>query len=522
MNLNNLYNFKNPVKNFLNIDNLDYPENVQNFPVGKLVWTEPIKFRVRKQDDKYRTLRFPNILNFVCAYEAYKNMPNFDNIQEMDSEHKRLSANIETGDFTSGEYDRQLELDFNELCIYDNLIKLDVKEYYGRIYTHNINFCGHEERYLSNMNTGATNGLLMGNYLSLYFAEKILSEISNDIEKALSIEHVNYKFTYFSDDFYFFCNQNDNDKVIYIFDKILEKYDLERSDKKEIWTYETFNNYNMIARYWKKVVADCNRKFKGDHNDNKLYFINQIVYRMSKLKDQKSKKIFINNMFKIKYFRELPLEKYLVKEYDYHQLCYIMKYSPESMIYLANRFSEMNNFNNQELHRFFSVRFEEILKKSFNEEQLYYYYAIKIFGFADIISQQKDLVVRSNNQILISYYLKDGLFDVNNLNYLKDLTDEGYWFQNYHLVLYCQELFMDLENNIEKYLIPKIVSEAACNNNNKREKRNSYLLFYANNIRSKKAIIRDIVDVKQEIIQYLNLKIAESESKFAEDDEIEE
>lgn len=401
MNLNNLYNFKNSVKNFLDIDNMDYPEDIQGVSIDKLAWTEPINFRVRKENDKYRTLKMPNILNFVSAYEVFKDMPQFTNIQELDIEHKRLSANVETGDFASGEYDRQLELDFNELCIYDNLIKLDVKEYYGRIYTHKIDFCGHEERYLSNMNAGATNGLLMGNYLSLYFAEKNLSKISNDLEEALSTEHVNCKFTYFSDDFYFFCNKNNNDKVIHIFDKILEKYELERSDKKEIWTYETFNNYNVIARYWKKVVAHCNIRFKDDREDNKLYFINQIVYRMSKLKDQKSKKVFINNMFKIKYFRELPLEKYQVKEYDYHQLCFIMKYSPESMIYLADRFSAMDNFDKQKLHRFFSVRYEEILKTNFNEEQLYYYYAIKIFGFEDIISQQKDLVVKSNNQILI-------------------------------------------------------------------------------------------------------------------------
>ena len=39
-----------------------------------------------------------------------------------------------------------------------------------------------QERYLSNLNCGETNGLLMGNYISLYFAEKKLSEISHLIE----------------------------------------------------------------------------------------------------------------------------------------------------------------------------------------------------------------------------------------------------------------------------------------------------------------------------------------------------
>ena len=490
---------------------MDYPKTVQEFPIDKLAWTEPINFRVRKEDDKYRTLKLPNILNFVCAYKKFMDMPEFESIQKLDIEHKRLSANLETGDFASGEYDRQLERDFNELCIYDNLIKLDIKEYYGRIYTHKIDFCGHKETYLSNMNAGATNGLLMGNYLSLYFAERNLSKISNDLEETLLTEHVNCKFTYFSDDFYFFCNQNDNDKVIHIFDKTLEKYELERSDKKETWTYETFNNYNVTARYWKKVVAHCNQRFRADRKDNKLYFINQMVYRMSKLKDQKSKKVFINNMFKIKYFRELPLEKFQVKEYDYHQLCFIMKYSPESMLYLVDKFSVMSNFDKQKLYRFFSVRYEEILKTNFNEEQLYYYYAIKNFGFEDIISQQKDLVVKSNNQILISYYLKDRVFDEGDFNYLKNFTDETYWFQNYHLVLYCRELFDDLDNSVKTYLVPKTAQ--------KSKQIESYFSFYKTNLMHKRAVIRDIVGVKQEIIQYLSLKIAESESNFVKEDD---
>lgn len=126
-----------------------------------------------------------------------------------------------------------MERDFNNLCIYDNLIRLDVKEYYGRIYTHNIDFNGHEERYLSNMNCGETNGLLMGNYISLYFAESILSKISASIENMLIEQNIDCIFSYFSDDFYFFCNKEDNDGIISIFDKVLEQFDLERSDKKK-------------------------------------------------------------------------------------------------------------------------------------------------------------------------------------------------------------------------------------------------------------------------------------------------
>lgn len=515
MKLNNFYNFKNPVKNFLNIDNMKYPSDVGNFAINKLCWVEPFNFRVRKHDDKYRVLKMPNILNFMCAYEYFKDMPNFTDIQSMDSTHKRLSANIETGDFTSGEYDFHLEKDFENLCVYDNLIKLDVKEYYGRIYTHNIDFHEHEERYISNMNLGATNGLIMGNYLSLYFAERNLTSISNDIEVELRKEDINCEYTYFSDDFYFFCNINDNEKIVQIFDKVLERYELERNEKKiEICTYENFNNHNVVARYWKKLIAHCNVRFKNDSDENKLYFINQIIYRMSKLDDEKIKKVFINNIFKTKYFRELPLEKYKVKKYDYHQLCFIMKYSPEVMLYLSDRFSGMNEFDNQNMHKFFEVRYHESLKKNFNEEQLYYYYAINIFGFDDIVRGQKELVLKSDNQILISYYLKECIFDVTDLDYLKSLVEEKYWFQNYHLILYNLDMVQNLEDNIDKYLIPKKVLKSLCDKPSKVEKRESYMKFYIENLSNEIAIIRDIKDVKSEIIEYLYLKIAEGEEAY--------
>jgi hypothetical protein len=519
MNLNNVYNFKNPVKNFLDIDRIKLPDNVSSFDLEKLCWVEPIIFRVKKQGDKYRTLKMPNILNFACAYEHFKDMSHFDSIQSMDPSHKRLSANIETGDFTSGEYDRQLEEDFERLCIYDNLLKIDIKEYYGRIYTHNIDFQGHDERFLSNMNLGATNGLIMGNYLSLYFAEVILKSICDDIKKEILEQRIECEFTHFSDDFYFFCNKNDNEKVVKIFDIVLEKYELERNDsKKEIWTYESFNNYNLVARHWKKLIANCNVRFDREINDNKLYFINQLIYRMSKLKDDKLKKIFINNFFKTKYFREIEIDKYQVKNYDYHQLCFILKFSPEAMLYAVDKFSTMENFDNSRMKKFCKVRYKEVLQKSFNEEQLYFYFAMKTLDFTDILIEEKEAVLKSNNQILISYYLKDGIFDSEDIEILKATDGEKYWFQNYHLILYTADLLADIENSIDKYLIPINAKEKVDDKPAKRRKKalqkKSYMDFYKGNLGLENSIIRDISDVQDEIEDYLRLRIDESEAAF--------
>ena len=435
MNINNLYNFKNTIKHFINIETMRLPNNLSTIDISSLSWVEPINFRVKKNTDKFRTLKIPNILNFVAAYEHFKNIPDIDNVQNLDPVHKRLSANVETGDFSVGEYDKQLKEDFEKLCVYDCLIKLDIKEYYGRIYTHKIDFQDYNENFLTNMNAGATNGLIMGNYLSLYFAELNLTYISEDIENEISNQGIECEFSYFSDDFYFFCNKGNIEKVVQIFDKVLEKYELERNEaKRELWSYETFNNYNLVARYWKKLIAYSNLKYDEERNDNKLYFINQIIYRLSKLADEKLKKVFINSFFKTKYFQKLPLEKYQIKDYDYHQLCFILKLSPEAMLYSINKFLEMESFDKNRLHRFFQVRYRDIVQIPFHEEQLYYYYAIKLLEFDDILIENKDLVVKSENQLLISYYLMDRFFDDENINYLKQFKDEKYWFQNYHLL----------------------------------------------------------------------------------------
>lgn len=66
-----------------------------------------------------------------------------------------------------------------------------------------------------------------------------------------------------------------------------------------------------------------------------------------------------------------------------------------------------------------------------------------------------NLVLKSQNQILIAYYLKDGLFSEEQINSLKLLDNEKFWFQNYHLILYRPELIADLDGSVTKYLLPE-------------------------------------------------------------------
>ncbi|MDP4086173.1 MAG: hypothetical protein Q8934_16355 [Bacillota bacterium] len=516
MGLNTYYNFKNPVRHFLNIDNVLFQPDINQLELEDISWTEPLNFRLWKNDDKYRVLKMPNILNFYCALKQFQNYASFNDPSKFDS-RKRLVPNIETGDFATGVYDEQLEKDFFLLSVYDNLLKLDIKSYYERIYTHNIVFENNgDERYLTNLNQGNTNGLLMGNYLSLYFAELFLVSISVEIRESLDKENIKCDFSYFSDDFYFFCNTTDNVKVINIFDKVLEKYNLERKDEGiEIWTYLSYNKQNLAERYWKSIISESKIRFTEDKNENKMYFSNQLVYRMSNLERVKFQRTFLHTFFKSTFFHELKMSKYQIDYYNFHNLCFIFQFAPETLLYSIGKVKSVDIFKSEDFNVFLSSRYKVSLTKSFHEEQLYYYYAIKSLGFRSILKENTDLVLETNNQLLISYYLKDSLFNKKQINELKDKKEEKYWFQNYHLILYT-ELKNDLENSIDKYLIPYNV-KAIKKQGARNRKRKSYMDFYSLNLSNKISFIKDIRKIHSTVNKYRELLVDERIEVFGEE-----
>lgn len=523
MSISNSYNFRNPVRHFVNIDHLDYPSDILSFdPICELCWTKPISFRIYKADDRFRTIKMPNILNFVRALKYYEGLPHFNDVMALDPLHKKLDVNLDTGDFVSGNYNIQLNEEFLNLCNYDVLIKLDISEYYGRIYTHYLDLEDNNLRDepLAWLNNGRTSGLLMGNYLSLYFAEYLSSRISEELQENIEAESISCIFKYFSDDFYFFCNKDTIEKVINIFDKVLAEFDFVRKQKDEIWTYETYNTHNLLTRYWKATIRTWNLEVLKDYEnhrehpemeiEHKYSFLNQLVYRLSALDEDRSKRSFITNFFKTKHFQSCDYTNYKVCAYDLHQLFFLIKSAPESLLYISHILNEKFDIKNDPSTKsFFKVRYEESLKHELHDVQLYFYYAIKVLGFNDIIQETTNLVLQSQNQILVSYYLKDGNFSEEQVSSLKMIEGEEYWFQNYHLILYTQSLNRDLNTSIKKYLIPKRLSVKP---NQTRE--NRYYSFYYNNLHNGKALISDISDVTASIVEYLELRFEETAEEF--------
>lgn len=505
---NTMYNFKNPVRHFFDIDNLIFrhPETID---IEDTCWTVPVKFRVLKDEFGFRTLKFPNILQLAIAYEHFKTFSEFSNPHGLEPTHKRLSAKMETGDFAIGSFEEQLQTDFNNLCVYDNLLRLDIKDFYGRIYTHHLDFATLSDRYLTNLNNGATNGIIMGNYLSLYFAEQHLSKISQRIEQELTEADIDCEYSYFSDDFYFFCNKHDNQAITEIFDKVLEEFDLERNTHKNInYDYSSYTEETIMTRYWKKINAYCNTHYRNGSTKNRLAFINQLIYRISDF-STKNKRTFINNFFKGKYFYDIAdkLGQYELRDYDYHELCYLYRTSPEALLYSIDLIKKIPNFDKTRMRKFFEVRYKESLQNPHHDVQLYYYYAITVLNLTDIFENTSDLVLKTENQLLISYYIQLNLFSEPQYLQLKNLTNEKYWLQNYHLILHRPELLADLENSINTYLIPKKCLPADTPTKITRKK--VYYEFYYDNLSAGKSIIVAPEDMSSAIDIYLNCRFVE-------------
>ncbi len=527
MRLNYVYNFRNPVRHFINIENLDMPTDIASFdPIYELSWTKPMSFRVYKADDRFRIIKIPNIFNFVRAYHYYGILPNFSNVQNLDFSHKRLAANLDTGDFVSGNYNLQLNDDFVMLCNYDILLKLDISEYYGRIYTHYLDLRnqGLRDEPLAWLNNGRTSGILMGNYLSLYFAEYMSSKISEQLQLSISAESIDCEFNYFSDDFYFFCNEKDVEKVLSLFDKVLGEFDFVRKGDKQLWTYETYNTYNLLTRYWKAIIRTWNLDVLKDYEQHKKHpteplkhrytFLNQLVYRLSGLQDEKSKRGLITNFFKTNHFQTCDYSDYEIRSYDLHQLFFLIKSAPESLLYVAHIFNGIVDIkDNSKTKAFLSARYREALKGELHDVQLYYYYALKVLGYDDVIQEMHGLILGSENQVLVAYYLKDALLEDSQIDSLKLLDGEDYWFQNYHLILYSPTLRADLDNSIKKYLLPKHIQETR-DLTQKQTRENRYLEFYRDNIRNNHALINEIEDVTTSIEEYLNMRYLETAEEF--------
>ena len=528
MRLNYYYNFKNTVRFFMNIDNLDY-NSVND---EERTWSSPFKFRIRKDDKSFRTLYIPNIYNFKNAYNYYeKSLKNngldFEKLEELDS-NKRMKISYKLGEFKEKSYDEWQLDDYNKLIKYDILIRCDIKSFYKNIYTHYIfnDLTNVSDRPIYCLNNGRTAGLIMGNYLSLFSAELLSAKISSKLEEKISDSKIKCEFSYFSDDFYFFTNYENKEKVINIFDEVLEKFDLEKNEEKvKIYDYLSYTNDDIIEKFWKKLTRESKEQQyehlkeieqKKRKYDNNLFITNQLVYRLNKLDEYKKKRVFIVNFFKSNFFRNIDFRNTFLSKYNYHQILYLIREFPEIILYISKIFDSFDEFKSEKFINTIKDFYIDSLKSNYFEEQLYYLYLLNRLNSLKKIKSKDicDLVFKTENVILIAYYIENEMLDEEHIEKIKNYDDESYWLVYYYLIKKDLLLYLDLEKSIERYLIPR---------NAKGTISIAYKNFYLDNLRKKNDILVDLNEVEDLVNIYFDEKYNfDEEIDFDEEEYINE
>lgn len=469
----------------------------------------------------------PNLLNFYVLYEHVKSFPNFENIALISS-FSRVSSSLKTGDFKVYNYQNHLEKDLCRLTIFDTLFRFDIKSFYNSIYTHYLveytKFLEYiyksfpNDRYITWLNYGKTGGILAGNYISLYLVEFYLREVMQKLDTRLKELNINHFIENFSDDIYIFSNKTNENKIIECLNVVLFDYNLEANSSKYItYDYITYNNENLVTKYWKTVIRKQKTHelslLKNSVSPDMKYnmnFINQIIYRMTKLQEPKLQAVFVKNFFKGSFFTRIDPNIYNFTFENLHQLQFIMKKFPETILYIMPKIRRYDLVK-QHMPNFFLVFFNEIINSKYYEEHMYVLYGLHTLNVDEISKNKKifEAVMSTGNQILKSYFIINYLPKGYDLRSLLVKNEEN-WFLNYHIIMKMND--SNLDDDIDEYLIPEFVKTKLLSNPNNSqyiEKKNKYHSFYKNNILLNNKIFKSLEEVEIEITSYLNEKIKE-------------
>lgn len=505
-NINYIYMFKNPVRFFVNIKDFEsIISNPGKVELKELDWTKPFSFNIRKHYGKndLRSIEFPNMVNFFVLFSLLNkefDFPKFPSVQD-----SRMIVNLTTGDFPASQYKTCLEGDMMDLVEYDLLYKMDIKSFYDTIYTHDLKSTlkfSFNDSFISNHNGGKSAGIIKGPYTSLFLAELYLGKIIRDYNELMVKNNVKSKVGFFSDDIYVFINREDETKAKHLLTKTLKSHALQiNTDKYDKYDYQSYSKENIIDKYWNIVVRD-QKQYEDITDDQKYYlnFLNQLIYRKAKLNDKKLESIFVTGFFKSQYFIDLKPEKYTLTRSDLHKILFIYREHPESILYSVHKFAQFPDFKEFSLY-YLREMFLKSLSNPYNEEQIYYFYALNyLYGETFISDKIVVGILNSNNQLLISHFIFSEHFtklevDFNDLL----LEKESNWFLNYHLILrkhVIEKLESEkLEELVRIYLIPKSI---------KKKNNQIYIDFYTTAIKSGFKLIN--FDAHLTINEYLKLK----------------
>lgn len=507
---NYLYMFKNPIRFFIDIHPFKSLFNdISKMTTDNLSRTKPISFTIRKYygETDNRTLDFPNLVNFFVLTNKLEKNTTFPNLPI--SLETRMVVNIVTGDFPATQYKYCIERDMLKLVEYEILLRMDIKSFYDTIYTHdlekklNLPFT---DLYITNQKDGKTSGIIKGPYTSLFLAESLLKLIMKDFVSILKDNNLKSKVEFFSDDIYVFINKVDVDKVKQLFSKVLVVYGLQTNTQKhKEYDYLSYSKENIVDKYWNIIIRD-QKNYEASTKKKPFHFnfINQLIYRKSKLNNKRLEAIFINGFFKSTFFVDLDPKKYTFDTTDLHKILFLYREHPECILYSIHKFIQIEEFK-ENVGRHLKKMLIDSLNTPFQEEQIYYFYALKsVYGLEFVTSELLSIIANSDNQILVSYLINYDFYD-NEIDKLL-IKEDDRWFVNYHIILrrFVKEQ-KSVSDLITDYLIP------TPGGNKKTQKNNTYFNFYKKAIEMKLPMIN--LNPYETIKTYLQVKKTDIKNK---------
>lgn len=527
---NYIYMFKNPIRFFLNIDKFDY-QNIDNlnYSMEKINvrkigtdWTKPTNFFIKKSiaSKETRVLKFPNLVNFRVLYNfakqdlEYKKFLNKkEKTYRIGDEKDRMYINLDLGDFDKGIYKKQIEKDLFSIVKFGRLYKIDINNFYDSIYTHKLKI--DYEVILTSLNNGSTKGIILGNVISLIFAQKFLNKV---ILKFIS-ENVNknYKIEYFSDDIFIFTNNQNIDDLKNKITMNFSKYDLTLNFKKnKEFGYIDYNSSYILDKLWITIWNKFNAYIQKIENKNrvifselkksnssdideiyqkrkiclKFHFLNQLIYKHEQIEDESLKRSFIIGWFNNSHLfsREKYFKNNKLSEVDSHRLLYLIKLYPEILLYLAVIFKKFSIEFNDEFINILKEYYLESLNTMFYEEQVYYAFFLITFLKYDF---NDDFLRKNSNYVLKAFLIKNG--------FLKNLcNNQESWILNYEITLSNSTL------NIKEFEYKELISKWLVLNDKEKNKDSLYYEFFKKNLFDNKiSLFKDTKDILKAIENYM-------------------
>lgn len=250
-------------------------------------------------NNKERVISFPNIFTYAYSVKKISSAVNQNFGRLCNSQYNTMKIDFNKRKFQSNSFSQSLEEKLNLLLNkFDFMYKIDISQFYNRIYTHVFTKLednranGAIDKYIRLYNNDKTNSLLLGNVLSTLAANEIMDNMCVKIKKEFESKGIeDYKIEYFSDQFYIYYNEKFYaQKILKIVKEIIGKSYFEFEVNEEdsvIYNHEKLTLLREFKREQdslyeiQKIERRDERFFKycdSDYSNDKLnHFFNSLI-----------------------------------------------------------------------------------------------------------------------------------------------------------------------------------------------------------------------------------------------------